>query len=94
MSTSPTASLKDNEPQDKDRKPEITSPDYEPWNPYINRLDSQADLKDGLDDAYKLAGEVAIQFSEEEYGAVKRKIDWRVPGLCSAVYFLQFLDVS
>lgn len=54
----------------------------------------QAASKDGLDDAYKLAGDVALEFSLEEFRAVKRKIDWRVPGLCSAVYFLQFLDVS
>lgn len=93
MPASPTPSVKDSNALKDTEKAEITSPDYQPpSNPYLNRLDSQADL--GVDDAYKVAGEVAIHFSLDEFNKVKRKIDWRVPGLCSAVYFLQFLDVS
>lgn len=45
-----------------------------------------------VDEAYHVAGEVALEYSKEEADAVRRKIDRRVPILLALVYFSQFLD--
>lgn len=45
-----------------------------------------------VDEAYHIAGEVALEITKEESDAVRRKIDRRVPILLALVYFSQFLD--
>ena len=44
------------------------------------------------DEAYMIAGEIAMDFTKEEEENVKRKLDKRIPAFCAAVYFLQFMD--
>ena len=52
------------------------------------------DIRSGekLDEAFRVAGKVAMEYTEEESRAVRRKIDKRIPLLCAAVYFSQYLD--
>ncbi|UZJ55735.1 hypothetical protein CBS101457_005055 [Exobasidium rhododendri] len=45
-----------------------------------------------VDEAYRVAGQVAITFTAAESNAVRRKIDKRIPVLCAAIYFSQYLD--
>jgi hypothetical protein len=75
---------KTSEPSTED-KPELELGDFD------SRRDDQL-KSDNVDEAYQVAGRVAITFSQEESNTVRRKIDWRVPVLCAAVYFSQFLD--
>ncbi|EIN10706.1 MFS general substrate transporter [Punctularia strigosozonata HHB-11173 SS5] len=45
------------------------------------------------DEALQLVGkERQIEFSEEYYAKLRRKLDWWIPPLCASVYFTQFLD--
>lgn len=58
-----------------------------------NRTQDDSSLQSSnVDEAYKLAGKVAITFTKGESDDVRRKIDKRIPVLCAAVYFSQFLD--
>ncbi|KZT72575.1 MFS general substrate transporter [Daedalea quercina L-15889] len=48
---------------------------------------------DYKDEALRLVGmERKVQFTEEQYAKVRRKLDWVIPPLCGAVYFTQYLD--
>ncbi|TFK48495.1 MFS general substrate transporter [Heliocybe sulcata] len=50
------------------------------------------DVSNG-DEALRLVGKQrSSEFSEEYYRKLKRRLDWVIPPLCSAVYFTQFLD--
>ncbi|EPQ56202.1 MFS general substrate transporter [Gloeophyllum trabeum ATCC 11539] len=45
------------------------------------------------DEALRLVGKQrSAEFSEEYYQKLKRRLDWVIPPLCSAVYFTQYLD--
>lgn len=52
----------------------------------------RAASNEAVDEAYNLAGEVAIEFTEEEERVVRRKTDWHVLPILTLVYFSQYLD--
>jgi hypothetical protein len=72
-----------------DEKQTTTLTDYSGAN---NGMKGE-DLAGGqVDEAYRVAGQTAIAFSDDESRAVRRKIDKRIPVLCAAIYFCQYLD--
>ncbi|EPQ59297.1 MFS general substrate transporter [Gloeophyllum trabeum ATCC 11539] len=57
------------------------------------RLRTNTALSIDGDEALKIVtAERTVQISEEEYNAVKRKLDWIIPPLCALVYLNQYLD--
>lgn len=53
---------------------------------------SEEAARGSADEAYRIAGEIAMEYTAEEEKSVRRKIDRRIPLFCAAIYFLQFLD--
>ncbi|TFK55777.1 MFS general substrate transporter [Heliocybe sulcata] len=63
------------------------------WDQYrANTVNSVALSIDG-DEALKLVtAERTLEFTDADYDAVRRKLDWIIPPLCALVYLNQYLD--
>lgn len=53
---------------------------------------STSAARGSVDEAFKVAGEVAMEYTPEEERSVRRKLDCCIPVFCALTYFNQYLD--